>query len=298
MRGDFILPAVLVVALTAMAVYATSEGGNDKSPMHTSPVACQDVRLISRLGDIPEASGLAASARHPQLFWAHNDSAEPVVFGIAADGTVRGRVRIAGASVADWEAVTTAKCANGTCLFVGDIGDNDRARRSITVYRTTEPSPEDSASRPADAIEGVYPEGPQDAEAIFVADGSLFVITKGERSPIRVYRFPTLESGAAHTLQLVATLSPGPADKSIRITDAAVSPDQRWVALRSNEAVFFYDVRALVAGTPGSPLSYDVRGLREPQGEGVAWADSRTLFLAGEGEGAGTFARISCNLPG
>ena len=124
-----------------------------------------------------------------------------------------------------------------------------------------------------------------------------YLVTKGEGSPVRLYRLASLDSNARHTLQLVTTLTDGPSGKATRITDAAVSPNERWVALRSNELVLFYEAKALLSGRPTPPLSFDLRPLKEPQGEGIAWSDDTTLFLAGEGRGAGTFARISCNLP-
>ena len=296
MRADFLLPVLLSLALVAMIIYAARSGG-DQTTIATTPVACNADIAQATLRELPEASGLAAS-QQPQMFWTHNDSAEPVVFAIGAEGRVRGRVRVAGASVTDWEAVTTAPCDTGACLFVGDIGDNDHTRSMIIVYRTPEPSAEARTTDDAVAIEGVYPDGPQDAEAMFVSDGQLFVVTKGEGARARVYRFPSLEPSTRHTLQLVATLTSAAPEKTYRITDAAVSPDARWVALRTNDLVLFYVREALLQGVPGTPLSFDVRGLREPQGEGIAWADPTTLLLAGESEGAGTFASISCNLPG
>jgi hypothetical protein len=296
MRADFILPSMLAVALAGMAVYATSER-TDEAALHTTPLSCTSSAVTASLRDLPEASGLAASQSNAELFWAHNDSAEPYVFAVAGDGSARGRIRVAGASVFDWEAVTTAPCSGGTCLFVGDIGDNDRRRRSIMIYRVPEPSPSEKATKDATAIEASYPEGPQDAEAMFFADDHLFIVTKGEGTPARLYRLPSIDESSPQTLQLVATLTNGAPDKPYRITDAAISPDGRWVAMRTNDLVLFYDRAPLLGGAPGTALSFDLRGLREPQGEGVAWSDAGTLLLVGEAEGAGTFARISCNLP-
>ena len=297
MRPDFILPAVLAVALIAMTIYART-GAQEEAPLQTTPISCSADAVQASLRQLPEASGLARSGHDSQLMWAHNDSAEPYVFAVAADGAVRGRVRVAGASVMDWEAVATAPCGESSCLFVGDIGDNDRTRATITVYRTVEPRPEDDVTKDAAAIKGTYPEGPQDAEAIFVADQRLYVVTKGDRTPIRLYRFPSLESPSPQTLDLVATLTETAPNEAFRITDAALSPDNHWVAMRSNDLVLFFDRAALLSGKPTVPLSFDARGLQEPQGEGIAWGDGTNLFLAGEGDGAGTFTRISCNLPG
>jgi hypothetical protein len=299
MRRDFILPAVLLAALLWMGVYATTAESekrtDDGVDLITTPVSCEGARLISRIALLPEASGLATSRQFRNLFWSHNDSNDAVIYALGADGSLLGHVQLAGASVVDWEAISVSPCGDGSCLYVGDIGDNDRQRRTVTVYRTREPSPRDHATQPAERIDASYPEGPQDAEALFTANGSLFLVTKGEGTPIRVYRFP--DTGGRSTLHLVATLTDAGPNKKGRVTDAAVSPDGRWVALRTNDLVLFYRIDALLSGTPGTPLAYALGALKEPQGEGIAWADDRTLYFAGESEGGGTFARLSCALP-
>ena len=296
MRAELILPAALTIVLLGMVVYSTT-GTTDALQLAGREITCRTADRLATLDELHEASGLAASRRERGLFWAHNDSSDPVVLGIASDGSLRARVRIAQAAVDDWEAITTAPCGSGSCILIGDIGDNDMARRTIKVYRVPEPAVTDEATDAAEVIEARYPEGAHDAEGMFFAEGVLYVVTKGERGPIRLYKFPNLDAGTVHTLQLVATVAPEPVDKPFRVTDAAISPDGRWVALRSTDLVLFHEARALLSGRPGTPLAADVRALNEPQGEGIAWADTETLFVAGEGGRGGTFGRISCNLP-
>src|SRR5688572_8397021 len=115
MRVDFILPVLLAFVLLLMVVYASTARGKDQA-IRTAPVVCENGAVVASLRDIPEASGLAASVREQQLFWAHNDSAEPYVYGVGPDGSTRARVRVAGASVKDWEAVTVGACDSAACL--------------------------------------------------------------------------------------------------------------------------------------------------------------------------------------
>lgn len=280
-----------------MGVYATAGSKGSNAEFKAAPASCEVTSKLSTISELREASGLVASRRNPQLLWAHNDSGDPTIYGLGTDGKVRGRLRIAGASVDDWEAITTAPCADGSCLYVGDIGDNDMSRSTITIYRTPEPLASDAATAPVATFEGTYPDGAQDAEAMFVAEGAVYVVTKGEKSPIRIYRFPKLQSGTALKLERVATLTDGSAGKDDRITDAAMSPDRAWVALRTNARLLFFKTAALTSGNPGTPLAFDIQSLKEPQGEGVAWGERNTLYLAGEAAGGGTFGRVSCNLP-
>jgi hypothetical protein len=253
--------------------------------------------VIGKLAELSEASGLASSRRHPGVLWSHNDSADAVLYAVGEDGGIKGRVRVTGAAVDDWEAITTADCAQGSCLYIGDIGDNHAARGRIRIYRTAEPAITDAATAPAQALEAIYPDGPQDAEAMFVAaDGTLFIVTKGEGRPVHVYRVPLGGDSPVRAVR-VATLTQSAAAKALRVTDAATSPNGQWVVLRTNDKLFFYRTADLIGGRPGTPYEFDLRALREPQGEGIAWPRDADLFLAGEGGGGGTFARVSCTLP-
>ena len=119
------------------------------------------------LPDVPEASGLAISRRTPGLLWTHNDSGhDEVLYAIDQMGTLRGKVRVP-TRLRDWEDVSAAPCnKGGDCLYIGDIGDNDKERDSYTIYRLQEPAQLDQGrlAVSADAIPLVYPDKRHNAE--------------------------------------------------------------------------------------------------------------------------------------
>ncbi len=117
------------------------------------------------LGDeLRESSGVAASRAHAGIAWTHNDSGDPVLFAVDARGRTAGRVSVTGATVEDWEDISIAPCpGGGDCLYVADIGDNDAARGTVTVWRVPEPAPGDARTAPATAIRLRYPDGAHDA---------------------------------------------------------------------------------------------------------------------------------------
>ena len=84
-----------------------------------------------------EASGLAASQRWPGIYWALNDSGNaPEVFAMDDQGQSRGTFRVEDAQNVDWEAMQVGPGRDGgSALYVGDIGDNDRERREVVIYR-------------------------------------------------------------------------------------------------------------------------------------------------------------------
>jgi len=264
---------------------------------------CKPVAALTRVAELPEGSGLAASRRTPGRFWSHNDSGEPVLFALEATGRVSGRLRLSGAAVDDWEAVAVGPCPAGSCIYVADIGDNDARRKRITIYRVAEPAEMTGSASGADAFHAIYPDGAHDAETLLVAgDGRLHVVTKGDTGPVALYRFPSeLRAGATMRLELVGAPRDAGAPKgNDRITDGALSPDGRWVVLRSTRELMFYRAPELLAGTWREAGRVALTSLAEPQGEGIAFGDDRTAFLMSEGGGkkqSGTFARLACTPP-
>jgi hypothetical protein len=249
---------------------------------------------------LSEASGLALSRRASGRLWTHNDSGQPVLVALDSRGAVVGQLRLSGVKVEDWEAIAVGPCSSGSCIYVGDIGDNEAKRRSITIYRIPEPDAV-GGSAAADTLQATYPDGPQDAETLLVAGGRLYIVTKGETGPVALYRFPAqLQSGTAMKLERVAE-APPKGDGSSRITDGSVSPDDQWIALRSRSALMYFRAADLLAGQWRSASTVDLKPLKEPQGEGLALGADNVVFVAGEGGGPkqpGTFARFSCNPTG
>lgn len=253
----------------------------------------QSARIAIRR--LPEASGVAVSRRTPGVIWSLNDSGEPLLFALDASGAVKGRVRVTGATTNDWEDLSIGPCGQGSCLYVADIGDNRTSRRSITVYRVPEPRATDASTAPAEVFTAAYPDGAHDAEALFLdSSGHAYVVTKDTPRATTLYRFPyPLRTGATLKLERIASL---PLD---HVTDGDASADGAWVALRTNRDVFFYPARDLLSQRNVQPLRVDLAGLREPQGEGVAFGPEGLLYLTGEGggSGSGTLSILKCTLP-
>jgi len=284
------LAALAILAGTVIAGVSMTAAGQSVPKARTDDV-CQPAGRLSSLPALPEASGVAHSRRSPGLLWSHNDSGEPLVFALDAAGVVKGRVRVTGARVTDWEDITVGPCAQGSCLYIADIGDNNRARRQITVYRLPEPRPGDSMTEPAEVWVGTYPDGAHDAEGAFITPaGELFIVTKESAATAAVYRFPRAQGNAGARLQIIAKVPVA------RVTDADASADGNWIVLRTNDELFFYRTRDLLAGGRGEPQRFNLRSLGEPQGEGVAFGANGMIYLTGEGNRGGTLARLRCTL--
>jgi hypothetical protein len=251
--------------------------------------------------EIHESSGVAVSRAHAGVFWTHNDSGEPVLYAVDSTGRTAGHVRVTGATVVDWEDVARGPCpGGGDCLFVADIGDNKAERPFVTVYRIPEPAPGDLQSDSAAAFRLRYPDGAQDAEAMFVLDGAIHLVAKGETGPIAVYRAPAdAAPGRDAVLRRVRQLSADKVDRPLRITSADASADGRWVAMRTLRELMVYPAAGLAGAGEVSPQRVDLRPLDEAQGEGLGFTPDGSIILTSEGgkkDNPATFTRLSCTL--
>lgn len=257
-------------------------------------------RSISLPDEVRESSGLAESRRRPGVFWTHNDSGgEAVLFAIDAGGRLLGTVAVTGARARDWEDIAAGPCPAGACLYIADTGDNEAKRRDVELYRVPEPDPGAAATAPAERMTLRYPAGPRDAEAMFVLpDGSIYLVTKGRRNPVELFRVPgPFRAGATVTLQRVSSLSSAQPGRINQVTGAAATPDGTRVAVRTYTGLYLFRTGDLLAGNEPAADRVDLTPLGEPQGEAVEIRDDGSVFLTSESPGKGepgVMSRLSC----
>ena len=253
--------------------------------------------------EIRETSGLAQSRRDPALFWTHNDSGnQPILFALNPEGRVVGRSRVLGAALTDWEDIEAGPCGTGNCLYIADIGDNARTRQFVTIYSIPEPTPGSSETIPATKLRVQFPDGPQDAEAMFrLPSGDLFVVSKGRHAAISLYRLRAPhQSDSIATLERVRELWPQPPDERDRVTAATATPDGRWVGIRTYRTLYLYPAAPLIAGKPVPPREVDLTPLRELQGEAIAMSNNGTVWLTTEAKKKDQprMSRLDCAIAG
>jgi hypothetical protein len=278
-----------------------------------APPAAEEVAReprIERLGRLPkelaESSGVAASRAQPGVLWTHDDSGGGAkLYAIDAQGTVLGRYLVRGARAEDWEDIALGRCPgrDASCLFVADTGDNLEQRRSVSIQIVKEPevpkAPEAQwlLTELPQSVELRYPDGPHDVEAIaFDPDGNLLLVSKGQRSPIRVYRVARAElAKKSAQADLVDRDTVAPRSwLGAWVTGAATSPSKQRLAVRTYNELYFYRFGAKTPLVPDGPPCE--LGFVEPQGEGVDFLDEDTLVLTSESRGGrvGEILRVTC----
>lgn len=245
--------------LGAMAVAGTVLALTTMVPAHAEPLFTFTDPAIT------ESSGLAWDPEQ-QLYWTVNDSGDTGrLFAVGTDGNTLGTYEF-GAPVQDIEAL--ARDESGR-LYVGDIGDNDRVRDMITVYYFENPQPGagDGSFR---AWDFQYPDGPHDAEAMFLGPGGqLHIVTKED--PGGIYRAPAEPTAdGVNELERVGDASPF-------ITDAVTLPDGN-IAVRTYTTVEVMAADLLAPVTRGD-LPF------QPQGETLALhpSDPGQVVVGSEG---------------
>lgn len=249
--------------------------------------------------DLAETSGLAASRSHEGVFWTHNDSGgEAAVYAIDSTGTVIGAVHVRAAVNRDWEDIARAPCSpdgDGDCLFIAETGDNNERYPHVAVFRFPEPDPGDSMTAPADRFRFRYPDGPRDAEAIFVTAAGIHIVNKGRSDAIEVFRLrPPYQVDQIVEIERVQQIAPPPTTVSAQVTSAASSGDSI-VVVRTYSSLLFFRLLADTLEPFGRTADLTLAG--ERQGEGVDLLSGGRLGLTSESQGpaSATISLIRCD---
>jgi hypothetical protein len=280
-RAHLLLPLVLLLPVPSLGM---AQGSLRLGIVDTAVLASRR---------ITESSGVAVSAERSGVYWTHNDSGDgPYLYATDSLGHDLGAVRVLGAGARDWEDLAGAACliVPGRCLYVGDMGDNGRRRRSIVVYRLREPAlprgPADTLriAPLLDSLVLTYPDGAHDAEALAVtAAGDLLIVTKDRTGPAVLYRASAARGGASRRLRRVGALAMRTGVLAGRLaTGAAVAPGDTVLAVRTYVSIHLFrlagdSLPVALTGAPGIPIP-----VVEAQGEALAFEGRDRLVLTSE----------------
>jgi hypothetical protein len=291
---------VVVCAVLAVAAPATRSVGAAASTSAVWKTSAVDATNLA------EVSGCAVSRTDSQRVWLHNDAGDgALVFPVdIATGSVGSPVMLEGVSVTDPEDMAIA--ANGD-LVLADIGDNAERRKSVQLYRFTEPTV-DATTAEVTTYELRYPDGPHNAESLVLADGGLtaFIITKSSTGAAGVYR-ADLRTQAPQVLVKVGTIRiSGETHSQPNIITAADLAQPKGSAPVIVLRTFQRGYRLVLSGRPvansqgptANAVEVGFAGTPKPfplptmvQGEALCVGpDGSTLVTASESRGAKTFA--------
>lgn len=241
---------------------------------------------------LEEISGIAASRRHVDALWLHNDGDSGILFAVDTSGSLIASVSCS-AKIKDLEeiAIGPGPRPGADYLYLGDIGDNDQERRAIRIVRFAEPK---LTGKRGERIEMdapevfrlTYPDGPHDAEAMFVDSevGDLFIVTK-EKQRARLYTIPIdrLKEDVVSTLDAAGTLDVD------RVSAGGISPDGSRVILRRENQGWLWSREQgerVADALQSEPVEVPVLGKRQAgNGEAIGFsAAGHSYFTVSEGK--------------
>jgi len=283
----------LLVAAALAGCARTSNGDVDSAPASGLSGMLLDPQLS-------EISGLAASTRHRDVLWLHNDGGNGRLFAVSTGGRRLATFRLDGVTRTDWEDMAAFELDGRRYLLVADTGDNGGLRRTLQLHVIEEPAKLRNARlTPAWSIVFRWPDGPRDCEAVAVdaARGQILLVSK-KRNPAELFALPLRPPGSGVlTATRVGTLfgMPEPDPEHLRqsprrarldghVTAAAVSPDGGTLAVMTYRYLLRY---------PRQPRERWVSAVsRAPQVSLLPWlpqaealdfsADGKSLYATGE----------------
>ena len=238
--------------------------------------------------DLDEISGIAASRRHPGMFWVHNDSGDSArLFAIDRHGQRQASLTLRGVRSIDWEDVASFRYHGRDYLLVADSGDNGGVRRQLSLQVVAEPEAlGESEAAAAWTINFRWPDGPRDCEAVTVdaVEGYVYLVSK-KRIPAELWRVPLAPSEQVQVAEIVTTLGgiaqPTEHDLELnpvygryrsQITGADLSPDRSKLAVLNYRGVYVYERDADSAWPKGPiPPSQSLELPWVPQAEAIGF---------------------------
>jgi hypothetical protein len=129
---------------------------------------------------LKEASGIAFSRAFKDRAYHNQDSGDGPNFYITdMKGANTQTVAVKGFTPSDVEDIALGACGKKTCLYLGDIGDNAEARKTVQIVIVPEKAKYKSLEKPLRIITAKYPDKAHNAEGFAIhPNGDLFVITK------------------------------------------------------------------------------------------------------------------------
>jgi len=234
-----------------------------------------------------EISGIELSNLCKNKLWAINDSGnEPNLYLLDTEtGGILSTYHVPNLTNIDWEDISLGKGFFGnSTLYIGDIGNNLLNRSIMQIYVLAEPGCQPDAEqniilKPDHIVlEFVYPDGPHNAEAIFVDDDTqdIYIITKENKSS-GVYQYPfPHEPRKTTTLTYLGSL-PFPL-----VVAADYNAEVRLLMVKTYDRIFLWENREnknlseLIFETPQYAPYYPI----EMQGESLSIGSSGYYTLS------------------
>lgn len=254
---------------------------------------------------LAEISGLAASRRAENLFWALDDGGNPArLHALSRRGSHLASFAVEGVEKVDWEDLASFELDGKPYLLIADTGDNGGIRKTLQLHILPEPENVEAGGtlKPLWSIRFRWPDGARDCEAVAVdtANRQILLISK-KRQPPQVFTLPLRPSEANGRKILTAALAgtlagvpqasarerrdnPGMARLRSQVTAADIAPQGDAIAVMTYDYLLIYPRQPAQTWPQALASAPSVMRLRFlPQAEALAWSHGGGgLYATGE----------------
>ena len=253
---------------------------------------CEDYGQLKKIQHLPatlkEVSGIE-KYQDSDVIWMINDSGNKnILYGLEPGNTTLKSIEITNAENKDWEDLARDTSGN---LYIGDFGNNRNKRKNLVIYKIENPnnitSEETTATKILFDLEDQKEYPPKrknrnfDIEAFVHFNENLYLFTKNRSSKStgisKIYKLP--EKEGEYTAELVGEFQ-SCEEKHCCITGAAVSPDQKQLALLTNKSVHLISDFKDDNFTSGKVTHREFG--HDSQKESIVFKNDSTIYVADE----------------
>jgi hypothetical protein len=254
---------------------------DEPSPVLSAPLLFDTIPVTTPLapGIVDEASGIADSKAFPGNIWVQQDGGNSAHLTLLSySGAVQKKILLKSTFNRDWEdmAIGNGPQPGINYIYIAETGDNNLAFTYYTIYRFEEPTATTDTIRKIDHINFLYPDGPHDAEAIFVDNPTkdIYIITKRDAKS-KIYKLPYPQNTATANKAIAVGELPFNG-----VTGAASSPDGKELIIKTYTTVDYWKVSGNeTIETTLQKNSISLGYTLEPQGEAVCFKQDNTGFF-------------------
>ncbi len=198
---------------------------------------------------LKESSGVVVAGGK---VWTHNDSGEPLLYGIDKTGKITNPIYIGGigTKMKDWEDLAKDDAGN---VYIGGFGNNGNKRHDLTIYKIPDPATLKEKVVNAETIQFSFPDQKLfppaenelnfDVEAMIWFNNNLYLFSKNRTVPFtgysKVYKLPA--TPGTYVAELIDSVYLGPEPMLVNwVTSADISPDKKKLVLLSHDKLWLF----------------------------------------------------------
>ncbi len=239
-----------------------------------------------------EVSGIVKSRKYEDTYWVHGDSGtKDHIYAINVDGEIKSKEKnykgaeIKGARNEDWEDIANGD--EGT-LILADFGNNCHCRENLKILIIEEPEPDADEAKVLEEYLIRYPkrdgvlslliEDNYNAEAIFMKNGKIYIITKNESGgEAKLFLLADPSSEKVNILQETSSFK-----FRGQVTAADISYDESQLVVLTYNAIWLFDLNEGEVFFKGNIYRQPIRGVE--QVESITFFDDDLIITEENGD--------------